>query len=519
VVVRNSVLWDLGDGSSSDHVGILVDDTAITLLAANNTIFGGAHGIRVVSGTVTAINNLVAASTEECYEGTFTPESARNLASDDTAPGSSVSASGPVTVVNPTPNLDGDFHLGCGVMEQAGSFTHNLVDVDEDALRQVFDGNPETLVTSGGEPIATIRVEFDEPRMLTGTAVELSHGDEHHWKVTGAMSVGDLEGQTDTYRELVPERTATNLHRAWDGVVFDDAEEVMVVELTVERGDGDPNVHINEWWLDGINPACGQGADLSGHSQHPFATDVDSVSRASAWDIGADQSSELTVGFRHGPSDWWEDEGHALVQVVLSEPATTEVSVRYLTVDDTAFAGADYHEAAGLLTFAPGEISQIISVPFIEDDSGELGEWFGVWLYDAAGSRLDGDYWSIQILEGAAPARVRLVDTLIDVSEGAGVALAQVELSTTRSEETYGGIDLFDHSAHILSDFTSPWMDFTIPADQSATDVSLQLVDDGDPERTEGFTIEIGWADGAELGVPSVGYVRISDNDSKRSRQ
>jgi len=56
----------------------------------------------------------------------------------------------------------------------------------------------------------------------------------------------------------------------WDGVTFEQPELFNVIELTVWRNGGNDYVHVNEWALDSLNPACGQGADLSEDPLHPF---------------------------------------------------------------------------------------------------------------------------------------------------------------------------------------------------------------------------------------------------------
>ncbi len=57
--VRNSILYDLGDGSAENHAGIVNSAPDATLFAANNTVFGGAFGIRSLEGAHTVVNNLV----------------------------------------------------------------------------------------------------------------------------------------------------------------------------------------------------------------------------------------------------------------------------------------------------------------------------------------------------------------------------------------------------------------------------------------------------------------------------
>jgi len=515
VVVRNSMLWDIGDGSQSYHVGILVEDPDVTLIAFNNTILGGAHGIRSDFETTLVTNNLLVDMTEYGFWGWFSDESAANLTSDGWAADDTRNDWGPLTIMSPNTGESADLHLGCSVMDQDVTITHDFGGED---ISRAFDDDASTLVVSPSVNPARVRLEFAETRTISGTAIEVSHYSSHDWMVAAANSVADLEGQSGSWRELVPWRTAVNQDRVWDGVTFGSPESALVFELTVQRNGGDDVVHLDEWWLDGLNPACGAGVDLSGNPDHAFAIDADSVVRTGFWDIGADQRRNLTVGFPPPPVpyDWWEAEGHARLQVLLSEPAPVEVSVRYFTGDDTATAGEDYVHTEGVLTFVPGEVSKIISVPLIDDGAGDDDEWFWMRLTDAAGARLDVDFWWIHLLEGDVPVRIRLAETLVDVPESDDAVYIGVELSRVHTEEVGLWSYSFDGSAHIGPDFYDPFDHAVIPAGETRTDTWFRLIDDAEAEPAEYFTIEGIWPSNAEVGVPKVGIIRIVDDDGKK---
>ena len=300
----------------------------------------------------------------------------------------------------------------------------------------------------------------------------------------------------------------------WDGVTFEDLEFAYVFELTVQRYGGDDYVHLDEWWLDGLNAACGAGADLSDEPDHAFSIDADSVARTREWDIGADQSRGLKVGFSPPPSsDRWEAEGHARLQVTLTEPATIEVSVRYHTENHDAIAGDDYVHTEGVLTFAPGEVSKTISVPLIDDGVADDREWLRVRLTDAAGARLGDEYGWALLRDGDAPVRIRLTETLIDVPESDGEVLVGVELSRVHTEDVTVWWHSYDGSAYIGSDFSNPNSFAVIPAGQTQTEVWFGLIDDFQPEPSEFFTIEGRDPSNAQVGVPSIGFIRIVDED------
>ncbi len=58
-----------------------------------------------------------------------------------------------------------------------------------------------------------------------------------------------------------------------------------------------------------------------------------------------------------------------VVEVILSQPGTQTITVEYDTVNGTAVAGVtgDYTAQSGILTFAPGDLSETFEVPTIED--------------------------------------------------------------------------------------------------------------------------------------------------------
>jgi hypothetical protein len=291
VAVRNSILWGTGDGVAFQS-GIFVIGPKVHVWAANNTIVGGGYGIRNVDGAVTAVNNLMAAQKYAAFEGDFELESIRNLASDATVKGPPANNTGPVIVAGPTSGRDADFHVRCGVLDQPVALHHDFEVKNGDDLSPVFDLDPTTLLRSNSVNPARVRLVFDDLRAITGTSVVLSHHDTHAWMVAAAQTVGDLEARTGSYHELVPWRMTDHPQIAVDSVSFADPEEFAVIELTVRRVGGDDYVHINEWTLESLNPACGQGVDLSTVDGYGFDRDVDSAVRAGAWDIGADQSSK-----------------------------------------------------------------------------------------------------------------------------------------------------------------------------------------------------------------------------------
>ncbi len=70
----------------------------------------------------------------------------------------------------------------------------------------------------------------------------------------------------------------------------------------------------------------------------------------------------------------------ATFDVTLSVPSSLPVTVEYATADGTAQAGSDYEAGGGILTFAPGVVSEQVTIDVIGDTVFETDETFTVGL-------------------------------------------------------------------------------------------------------------------------------------------
>ena len=516
VLIRNSMVIFGGSGSGANHTGILIGDPDVQLFAVSNTLIGGAYGIKALAGIATVTNNLVADVDEACYEGDFTSQSTGNLASDETAPGPPPSHIGAVTVsYSPDPRLD------CRMAAQ--EFTA-VGDFAPDAIERIFDGDPVTLAVSPSINPARLLIEFAEPRTIIGASLMVSHFSSHSWTMGTADTLEDLESQSGSYRELVPRDDLDNPFSAWGSATFDEPVTGRLFGITVSRNGGDDFVHVNEVRLDGANPACGQGENLSEHPEHAFGIDVDSLARPARWDIGADQHDWLTVGFAPAPtSEWWESEGGAQFQLVLSEPAPTAITIRYdtETFSGSATPGEDYLPIRGTLEFAPGEVSKIVDVPLIDDGPGDEWETVFLSLTSAQGAVIDLSESEVVLREGPPLPRVSIANPIIEVVEGTGEALITISLSEPVNDIVTGALTAIEGSALPSADYSgSPWypsgthVNFAIEPGETSVAVRFSITDDWWKEPPEGFTVFINRvSEVARLGAPSAAYVRILDDD------
>lgn len=86
-----------------------------------------------------------------------------------------------------------------------------------------------------------------------------------------------------------------------------------------------------------------------------------------------------------------ENSGSSTVTLTLSASSSNSVTVKYATVNGTAFAGSDYTTASGTITFAPGETSKTIPITILDDNIADASESFSIVLSDATNAAiLDG---------------------------------------------------------------------------------------------------------------------------------
>ncbi|MEP0912194.1 hypothetical protein NDI45_14835 [Leptolyngbya sp. GB1-A1] len=82
----------------------------------------------------------------------------------------------------------------------------------------------------------------------------------------------------------------------------------------------------------------------------------------------------------------------AAITVSLSKAGTQPITIRYSTADGTAQAGSDYAPISGTIAFAPGQTTQTIALPILNDNVPEADETLTLTLSNANnGAILDAE--------------------------------------------------------------------------------------------------------------------------------
>jgi hypothetical protein len=207
-----------------------------------------------------------------------------------------------------------------------------------------------------------------------------------------------------------------------------------------------------------------------------------------------------------------EAAGTATFTVTLSAASGQAVTVNYATSNGTATAGSDYTSTTGGLTFAPGVVTQTITVPITNDTIFEGNETFNVVLSTPSNATIATGTGVGTIVDNDLAPTISTVSAA-SVTEG-GNLVHTVNLSNASSTATTFAYSLSGTTATAGTDFnttatfsngvTLSGGTLTVPAGVTSFTVTYATVNDVLNEANETTALTIG-------GVTGVGT--INDND------
>lgn len=241
---------------------------------------------------------------------------------------------------------------------------------------------PEFIVDDGDAGYSQIG---DWPTLTNLTAYQLDHrynvagsgGDTATWQFTSLAS-----GEYDVMTRWVPFlNRATNAPYS----IFDGTDRRGGVRVNQQQPPNDVEAAGTTWErLGTVNVLSGTLTVVLSDDANGFviADAVRIVRRPSAAPVVVNVVSDLSI--EEGPLG----NANLTFLVALSSASSAPVTVGFATADGTATAGSDYTPRSGLLTFAPGTVTQTVSVPVHGDTVRELAETFFVTLSAAAGAEV-----------------------------------------------------------------------------------------------------------------------------------
>ncbi len=195
---------------------------------------------------------------------------------------------------------------------------------------------------------------------------------------------------------------------------------------------------------------------------------------------------------------------NAVFTVSLSGPSGQPITVNYTTIDGTAIAGVDYTTTSGTLTFAPGQTSELVSVPILKDNVfGPPTRTFQLLLSNPSNASLAASAGTATILSNVLPPSVS-INNFSQLKTTSGVVNATATLSLSAPSSVPATV--FYHTADITAmagvDYVSETGSVTFQPGQITQTISIPIIGSTVPEGTRSFAVDLDMATGALIATP-----------------
>ena len=207
-----------------------------------------------------------------------------------------------------------------------------------------------------------------------------------------------------------------------------------------------------------------------------------------------------------------ESDGFATFVVTLSAPSISKVTVSFNVSNLTAVSGSDYTAQSGTLSFTPGQISQTIKVPIINDTVVEQKESFLLNLFSPTNAVIGNSSAVATIIDNDGPSGTPVMsigDRVVD--EFAGV----VTFAVTLDRPSVGTVNVNYATAPGTAgttDYGTTSGALTFAPGEMVKTVSVPIVNDAVAEGDEKFDLVLSSPVGATLPDPR-GTALIEAND------
>gem|GEM_PF-1526292 len=198
----------------------------------------------------------------------------------------------------------------------------------------------------------------------------------------------------------------------------------------------------------------------------------------------------------------------------LSAPSSQTVTAKFATGDGTARAGADYAAASGMLTFAPGTLTNSIAVLLIPDALDEANETFEVKITDVRFAGLSDGVGLGTIIDDDVPPTMTITDAVVsEGNTGTTNATFLVLLSTASAQTVTVDFQTADGTARAGSDYVRRSGTLTFPPGTAAQPLFITVTGDTLFETNETFFVTLTNAVNATL-IDSLGLGTILNDDA-----
>lgn len=214
-----------------------------------------------------------------------------------------------------------------------------------------------------------------------------------------------------------------------------------------------------------------------------------------------------------------ERQGTAVFTVMLGNAvgrsSNSTVSVGYTTADAGALGGSDFVARSGVLSFAPGEVTQTVVVDLLDDSLAEGIERFALVLGNPVNATIgDGDaLGEIMPSDATATSQPRISIGSYAAGEGDSFVDVVVSLSAPGQNVVTVAYTTADGSADRFADYVSDATTLTFAPGETAKVVRVELRDGTTSEGFESFHVVLSNATGASI-ADAAGLIEVWDNDN-----
>lgn len=209
------------------------------------------------------------------------------------------------------------------------------------------------------------------------------------------------------------------------------------------------------------------------------------------------------------------DSGLTPAVITLTLAATSQVTatVQVDTQAGTAAAGADYQTVSELVTFAPGQMSQTITVQLVGEQIFETDETVQLLLSNPQNSTISTGTATLTLQNDDAPPALTLANlTASEGNSGSSEATVTVELTGATELTATVQYTITEGTATAGNDFESGTGQLTFAPDQTSQTFNVTVLGDLFDEPNETVLLQLGQASSSTIGT-SQATLTILDDD------
>ncbi|MCL1475466.1 calcium-binding protein [Argonema antarcticum] len=209
----------------------------------------------------------------------------------------------------------------------------------------------------------------------------------------------------------------------------------------------------------------------------------------------------------------------AAVTITRTGRTTGEISARVNLQNGTATSPADYNNTPIVVNFAPGETTQTVTIPIVDDTLGETNETVNLTLSDPTGGAtiVTQNTATLTIVEN--DVQLAFHSTPFTVRED-GTPLYAVRVARTgkTTVEVGATIILSDGTATAPNDYNNSPITVRLASGETQKTVIVPIVEDTIVESRETIALELrNPTGGATIGAQNTTTVNIVDNETPPS--